>query len=142
MHFLIGSNLTSVEKEVIEWLSERNLLPSPELVNHVAKHPKGISLLEKSVNSLDGSKLFFGVSDLVAEESFGVPKPISRPKVANIPPVVIERQIRKSMADGKLESYVSRPLPPAPMALKGYDFFYKKQSCKNFACKILFLANL
>ena len=107
MLFLIGSNLTSVEKEVIEWLSERNLLPSPELVNHVAKHPKGISLLEKSVNSLDGSKLFFGVSDLVAEESFGVPKPISRPKVANIPSVVIERQIRKSMADGKLESYVS-----------------------------------
>ena len=28
-------------------------------------------------------------------------------KVAEIPPVIIERQIQKSMSDGKLESYVS-----------------------------------
>jgi len=47
------------------------------------------------------------VSDLLIEDNPEPPKPISRPKVADIPPIIIERQIDKSMADGKLQSFVS-----------------------------------
>ena len=82
-------------------------MPSPELVAHVVNHPEGLVLLEKSVDSLEEPKLFLSVSDLVVDEHPKPPKPISRPKVTNIPPVIIERQINKSLADGKLESYVS-----------------------------------
>ena len=95
------------EKEVIAWLSEHKLMPSPELVTHVVNHPEGLVLLEKSVDSLDGPRLFLSVSDLIVDERPEPPKPISRPKVTNIPPEIIERQINKSLADGKLESYVS-----------------------------------
>ena len=96
------------EKEVIAWLSERKLMPSPELITHVVNHPEGLVLLEKSVDSLDTPKLFLSVSDLlVDDEPPEPPKPVSRPKVADIPPVIIERQIDKSMSDGKLESFVS-----------------------------------
>ena len=95
------------EKEVIAWLSEHKLMPSPELITHVVNHPEGLVLLEKSVDSLDGPRLFLSVSDLIVDEHPEPPKPISRPKVTNIPPVIIDRQINKSMADGKLESYVS-----------------------------------
>jgi DNA polymerase II small subunit len=99
--------LSVKEKEVIAWLSERKLMPSPELITHVVNHPEGLVLLEKSVESLDGPKLFLSVSDLLVDENPEPPKPISRPKVADIPPIVIERQIDKSMSDGKLESFVS-----------------------------------
>jgi DNA polymerase II small subunit len=95
------------EKEIIDWLSERKLMPSPELITHISNHPDGLVLLEKSVASIDGPKLFLSVSDLLIEDNPEPPKPISRPKVANIPPVIIERQIDKSMADGKLQSFVS-----------------------------------
>ena len=95
------------EKEVIAWLSERKLMPSPELITHVVNHPEGLVLLEKSVDSLESPKLFLSVSDLLPDEVSETPKPISRPKVAEIPPVIIERQIDKSMSDGKLESFVS-----------------------------------
>ena len=104
---LIGYDLTVKEKEVIAWLSERRLMPSPELITHVVNHPEGLVLLEKSIESLDSPKLFLSVSDLLVDETPVPPKPISRPKVADIPPVVIERQIDKSMSDGKLESFVS-----------------------------------
>ena len=103
----MGLDLSVKEKEVIAWLSEHKLMPSPELVTHVVNHPEGLVLLEKSLDSLDGPKLFLSVSDLVVDEHPEPPKPISRPKVTNIPPVIIDRQINKSMADGKLESYVS-----------------------------------
>ncbi len=95
------------EKEVIAWLSERKLMPSPELITHVVNHPEGLVLLEKSVDSLESPKLFLSVSDLIVDETPEPPKPVSRPKVADIPPVIIERQIDKSMSDGKLESFVS-----------------------------------
>ena len=95
------------EKEVIAWLSERKLMPSPELVSHISNHPEGLGLLERTVTSLTEPKLFLGISDLVEEESAEAPKPVKRKKVAEIPPVIIERQIQKSMSDGKLESYVS-----------------------------------
>lgn len=95
------------EKEIIDWLSERKLMPSPELIMHISNHPDGLVLLEKSVASLDGPKLFLSVSDLLIEDNPEPPKPISRPKVADIPPIIIERQIDKSMADGKLQSFVS-----------------------------------
>jgi Archaeal DNA polymerase II, small subunit/DNA polymerase delta, subunit B len=99
--------LSVKEKEVIAWLSERKLMPSPELITHIVNHPNGLGLLERSVESIEGPKLFLSVSDLIVDEIPEPPKPISRPKVADIPPVVIERQIDKSMSDGKLESYVS-----------------------------------
>ena len=95
------------EKEVIAWLSERKLMPSPELVSHISNHPDGLGLLEKTVTSFTEPKLFLGISDLIEEEKVETPKPIERKKVADIPPVIIERQIQKSMSDGKLESYVS-----------------------------------
>ena len=95
------------EKEIIDWLSERKLMPSPELITHVSNHPDGLVLLKKSVASLDGPRLFLSVSDLIVENNPEPPKPISRPKVAEIPPIVIERQIDKSMSDGKLQSFVS-----------------------------------
>ena len=82
-------------------------MPSPELVTHVVNHPEGLVLLEKSVDSLDKPKLFISISDLIVDEQPEPPKPISRPKVTNIPPVIIKKQIKKRMADGKLESYVS-----------------------------------
>ena len=44
---------------------------------------------------------------MVEEEVLDPPKVIERKKVADIPPVIIERQIQKSMSDGKLESFVS-----------------------------------
>lgn len=99
--------MTFKEKEIIAWLSERKLMPSPELITHISNHPQGLVLLEKSVNSLKGPKLFLSVSDLLVDEKSNPPKPISRPKIANIPPVIIERQITKSLSDGKLESYIS-----------------------------------
>ena len=73
------------EKEVIAWLSERKLMPSPELVTHVVNHPEGLVLLEKSVDLLDTPKLFLSVSDLLVDETPEPPKPVSRPKVADIP---------------------------------------------------------
>ena len=99
--------MTVKEKEIIDWLSERKLMPSPELVTHISNHPDGLVLLEKSVASLDGPRLFLSVSDLIIEENPQPPKPISRPKVSDIPPIIIERQIDKSMSDGKLQSFVS-----------------------------------
>ena len=99
--------MTVAEKDIIAWLSERKLMPSPELVTHVSNHPEGLVLLEKSVDLLKGPKLFLSVSDLIVDENPEPPKPISRPKVAEIPPVIIDRQITKSLSDGKLESYVS-----------------------------------
>ena len=99
--------LSAKEKEVIAWLSERKLMPSPELVSHISNHPEGLVLLERTVTSLTEPKLFLGLSDLIEEEKSEAPKPIERKKVADIPPVIIERQIQKSMSDGKLESYVS-----------------------------------
>ena len=60
--------MTVKEKEIIDWLSERKLMPSPELVTHISNHPDGLVLLEKSVASLDGPKLFLSVSDLIIEE--------------------------------------------------------------------------
>ena len=95
------------EKEVIAWLSERKLMPSPELVNHISNHPEGLVLLERTVTSLKKPKLFLGLSDLIEEITPEVSKPIERQKVADIPPVIIDSQIQKSMSDGKLESYVS-----------------------------------
>jgi len=47
------------------------------------------------------------VSDLLIDDNPEPPKPISRPKMADIPPIIIERQIDKSLADGKLQSFVS-----------------------------------
>ena len=82
-------------------------MPSPELITHISNHPDGLVLLEKSVASLDGPRLFLSVSDLLVEDNSEPPKPISRPKVADIPPIIIERQIEKSVADGKLQSFVS-----------------------------------
>ena len=99
--------MTVAEKDIIAWLSERKLMPSPELVTHVSNHPEGLVLLEKSVEQLREPKLFLSVSDLIIDETPEPPKPVSRPKVAEIPPVIIERQITKSLSDGKLESYVS-----------------------------------
>ena len=99
--------MSANDKEVIAWLSERKLMPSPELVNHISNHPEGIGLLERTVTSLTEPKLFLGISDLVEEEVIDSPKVIERNKVADIPPVIIERQIQKSMSDGKLESFVS-----------------------------------
>jgi DNA polymerase II small subunit len=95
------------KKEIIDWLSERKLMPSPELVTHISNHPDGLVLLEKSVASLNGPKLFLSVSDLLIDDNPEPPKPISRPKMADIPPIIIERQIDKSLADGKLQSFVS-----------------------------------
>ena len=95
------------EKEIIDWLSERKLMPSPELVTHISNHPDGLVLLKKSVASLNGPKLFLSVSDLLIDDNPEPPKPISRPKMADIPPIIIERQIDKSLADGKLQSFVS-----------------------------------
>jgi DNA polymerase II small subunit len=82
-------------------------MPSPELVTHISNHPDGLVLLEKSVASLNGPKLFLSVSDLLIDDNPEPPKPISRPKMADIPPIIIERQIDKSLADGKLQSFVS-----------------------------------
>ena len=64
------------EKEVIAWLSERKLMPSPELVSHISNHPEGLGLLERTVMSLTEPKLFLGISDLVEEERAEVPKPV------------------------------------------------------------------
>ena len=86
----IALNLVVKEKEIIDWLSERKLMPSPELITHISNHPDGLVLLEKSVASLDGPKLFLSVSDLLIEDNPEPPKPISRPKVADIPPIIIE----------------------------------------------------
>ena len=72
---LIGYDLTVKEKEVIAWLSERKLMPSPELITHVVNHPEGLVLLEKSIESLDGPKLFLSVSDLLVDET---PEPLSQ----------------------------------------------------------------
>ena len=85
------------EKEVIAWLSERKLMPSPELVSHISNHPDGLILLERTVTSLTEPKLFLGISDLIEEKNVEAPKPIERKKVAEIPPVIIERQIQKSI---------------------------------------------
>ena len=104
---LIGSDLSVKEKEVIAWLSERKLMPSPELITHVMNHPEGLVILERSIESLEGPKLFLSVSDLLPDEIPEPPKPITRPKIADIPPVIVDRQISKSLADCKLESYVS-----------------------------------
>ena len=82
-------------------------MPSPELVNHISNHPEGLVLLERTVTSLKKPKLFLGLSDLIEEITPEVSKPIERQKVADIPPVIIDSQIQKSMSDGKLESYVS-----------------------------------
>ena len=95
------------EKEVLAWLSDRELMPSPELVTHISNHPEGIGLLERTVDSLKEPKLFLGISDLIIEEEIEQPLPIQKKKVADIPPVIIEKQIQKSMSDGKLESFVS-----------------------------------
>ncbi|SVB52784.1 uncharacterized protein METZ01_LOCUS205638 [marine metagenome] len=95
------------EKEVLAWLSDRKLMPSPELVIHISNHPEGIGLLERTVSSLKEPKLFLGISDLIIEEEIVQPQPIQKKKVADIPPVIIEKQIQKSMSDGKLESFVS-----------------------------------
>ena len=95
------------EKEIIAWLSERKLMPSPELVSHISNHPEGISLLQRTVTSFTEPKLFLGISDLVEEQITEPPKVIERKKVADIPPLIIEKQIQKSMSDGKLESFVS-----------------------------------
>ena len=56
------------EKEVIAWLSERKLMPSPELITHIVNHPNGLGLLERSVESIEGPKLFLSVSDLIVDE--------------------------------------------------------------------------
>ena len=95
------------EKEIIAWLSERKLMPSPELVSHISNHPEGISLLQRTVSSFTEPKLFLGISDLVEEQITEPLKVIERKKVADIPPLIIEKQIQKSMSDGKLESFVS-----------------------------------
>ena len=95
------------EKEIIAWLSERKLMPSPELVSHISNHPEGISLLQRTVTSFTEPKLFLGISDLVEEQITEPLKVIERKKVADIPPLIIEKQIQKSMSDGKLESFVS-----------------------------------
>ena len=63
----MGLDLSVKEKEVIAWLSEHKLMPSPELVTHVVNHPEGLVLLEKSVDSLDRPKLFLSVSDLIID---------------------------------------------------------------------------
>ena len=55
------------EKEVIAWLSERKLMPSPELVSHISNHPEGLILLERTVSSLTGPKLFLGISEAIEE---------------------------------------------------------------------------
>ena len=89
--------MSANDKEVIAWLSERKLMPSPELVNHISNHPEGIGLLERTVTSLTEPKLFLGISDLVEEEVLEAPKVIERKKVADIPPVIIERQIQTTI---------------------------------------------
>ena len=78
---LMGLDLTVKEKEVIAWLSERKLMPSPELITHVVNHPEGLVILERSVESLEGPKLFLSVSDLIPDEVPEPPKPITRPNV-------------------------------------------------------------
>ena len=64
------------EKEIIAWLSERKLMPSPELVSHISNHPEGISLLKRTVTSFTEPKLFLGISDLVEEQIIESPKVI------------------------------------------------------------------
>ena len=94
--------MTVAEKDIIAWLSERKLMPSPELVTHVSNHPEGLVLLEKSVDLLKSPKLFLSVSDLIVDETPEPPKPISRPKVAEIPPVIIECLVDLSLIDSLL----------------------------------------
>tara|TARA_B100001750_G_scaffold48078_2_gene36236 strand:- start:1058 stop:2485 length:1428 start_codon:yes stop_codon:yes gene_type:complete len=98
--------LSPSEEEVLNWLAERNLMPSPELVSHVTNQPDGITILENSVGSITRPLLFLGLSDLV-EETISVQPPKQSPVVSNAPPVIIKDQIEKSTADGSLNNFVS-----------------------------------
>ncbi|HIH78955.1 MAG TPA: hypothetical protein HA339_01680, partial [Candidatus Poseidoniia archaeon] len=42
------------EQEVVKWLSQRNLLPSPDVVARAAAHPDGLEWLERSLQALEG----------------------------------------------------------------------------------------
>ena len=98
--------MTPSEEEVLNWLAERNLMPSPELISHVTNQPDGITILENSITSIARPLLFLGLSDLV-EEPILHHQPKQSPVVSNAPPVIIKDQIEKSTADGSLENFVS-----------------------------------
>ena len=99
--------MTPSEEEVLNWLAERNLMPSPELISHVTSQPDGINILENSIGSIRRPLLFLGLSDLVVEESASYVLPKQSPVVSNAPPVIIRSQIEKSTADGSLQNFVS-----------------------------------
>ena len=86
--------MTPSEEEVLNWLAERNLMPSPELISHVTNQPDGITILEKSITSIARPLLFLGLSDLV-EEPILHHQPKQSPVVSNAPPVIIKDQIEK-----------------------------------------------
>ena len=98
--------MTPSEEEVLNWLAERNLMPSPELISHVTNQPDGITILENSITSITRPLLFLGLSDLV-EEPILHHQPKQSPVVSNAPPVIIKDQIEKSTADGSLENFVA-----------------------------------
>ncbi len=101
----LGVNLTADEQEVVAWLSQRNMLPSPELVERVVAHPNGLGWLEQSLLALDSPQLFLGLGDLIPNPE--EPTPIVREATGALPPVIIQRQIGRTRADGQLQSYVA-----------------------------------
>ena len=70
----LGVNLTADEQEVVAWLSQRNMLPSPELVERVVAHPNGLGWLEQSLLALDSPQLFLGLGDLIPEPEEPTPE--------------------------------------------------------------------
>ena len=55
---MLAKRLVLAEREVVEWLSQRNLLPSPDVVARAAAHPDGLGWLERSLQALEGERLF------------------------------------------------------------------------------------
>ena len=102
---MLAKRLVLAEREVVEWLSQRNLLPSPDVVARAAAHPDGLGWLERSLQALEGERLFLGLGDLVPEPI--EPRPVVHAATGELPPVIIRRQIERTRADGKLQSYVA-----------------------------------
>ena len=90
---------------MVAWLSQRNLLPSPDVVERAAAHPDGLGWLERSLQALEGERLFLGLGDLVPEPI--EPQSVVHAATGELPPVIIRRQIERTRADGKLQSYVA-----------------------------------
>ena len=125
-----------MEQRLLAWLAERKLMPSPELVAHLAQRPDGLALLERSVAALDAPRLFLGLDDMLPEPAKASDVPATTPPDADpagetpapsagvdktaemtgakrtaaareaAPPPHIIAQIDETKADGSLDNYV------------------------------------